>query len=125
LLDSSDGFFVRDKATKERGSKDKEKDIPMRQSRITVALMVGGSSVAAGLEAFERRGGHVLVGTPGRIMDMLNRCSVMDTRRYAYLNRALDFITALPLLVTQTKTLFTKRTNQHSQFTSHHSALKF
>ena len=39
------------------------------------------SDPAQDVSAFKARGGHVLVGTPGRIEDVLKRCATVDLRR--------------------------------------------
>ncbi|GFR50915.1 hypothetical protein Agub_g13233, partial [Astrephomene gubernaculifera] len=44
-------------------------------------LLVGGTDPAQDVAAFKAHGGHVLVGTPGRIEDILKRCPAMDLRR--------------------------------------------
>ncbi|KAI7845551.1 hypothetical protein COHA_000842 [Chlorella ohadii] len=43
-------------------------------------LLVGGTDPAADVAAFKESGGHVLVGTPGRLDDIMQRCSTMDLR---------------------------------------------
>ncbi|GBF93083.1 DEAD-box ATP-dependent RNA helicase [Raphidocelis subcapitata] len=44
-------------------------------------LLVGGTDPAADVAQFRQTGGHVLVGTPGRLDDMMKRCPEMDARR--------------------------------------------
>ncbi|KAG2447782.1 hypothetical protein HYH02_007239 [Chlamydomonas schloesseri] len=44
-------------------------------------LLVGGTDPAQDVAAFKARGGHVMVGTPGRIEDVLKRCAAVDLRR--------------------------------------------
>ncbi|KAF5839103.1 DEAD-domain-containing protein [Dunaliella salina] len=48
---------------------------------LTRQLLVGGTDLAQDILRFREQGGHVLVGTPGRIDDVLKRCPLMDTRR--------------------------------------------
>ncbi|GLC71280.1 hypothetical protein PLESTF_001098500 [Pleodorina starrii] len=48
---------------------------------LTSMLLVGGTDPAQDVAAFKARGAHVLVGTPGRIEDVLKRCSAVDLRR--------------------------------------------
>lgn len=44
-------------------------------------LMVGGTDPAADVAQFKQQGGHVIVGTPGRIDDVIKRCGgAMDVR---------------------------------------------
>eukprot|EP00887_Chlorella_sp_A99_P001671 scaffold8.g1671.t1 len=43
-------------------------------------LLVGGSDPAADVAAFGAEGGHLLVGTPGRLEDVMGRCAAMDLR---------------------------------------------
>ncbi|EFN51762.1 hypothetical protein CHLNCDRAFT_139706 [Chlorella variabilis] len=43
-------------------------------------LLVGGTDPAVDVAAFKEVGGHVLVGTPGRLDDIMQRCTTMDLR---------------------------------------------
>ncbi|KAL4439662.1 hypothetical protein ABPG75_002663 [Micractinium tetrahymenae] len=43
-------------------------------------LLVGGTDPGADVAAFKEGGGHVLVGTPGRLDDVMQRCTTMDLR---------------------------------------------
>ncbi|PSC74559.1 DEAD-box ATP-dependent RNA helicase 18 isoform A [Micractinium conductrix] len=43
-------------------------------------LLVGGSDPAVDVGSFKENGGHVLIGTPGRLDDIMQRCSTMDLR---------------------------------------------
>eukprot|EP00908_Phaeocystis_cordata_P022001 Transcript_4409.p1 GENE.Transcript_4409~~Transcript_4409.p1 ORF type:complete len:659 (+),score=328.87 Transcript_4409:66-2042(+) len=47
---------------------------------LRVALMVGGTDIRADMAAFSERGGNVLVGTPGRLDDLMLRLSEMVLR---------------------------------------------
>ncbi|GIL48809.1 hypothetical protein Vafri_5230, partial [Volvox africanus] len=49
--------------------------------QLTSILLVGGTDPAQDVAALKARGAHVLVGTPGRIEDILKRCTAMDLRR--------------------------------------------
>ena len=50
----------------------------------TPLLLVGGTSVEDCLAAFRKGGAGILVGTPGRVEDMLNNYNVFDTRGEMY-----------------------------------------
>ena len=43
-------------------------------------LLVGGTSVEDCLASFRKGGASIIVGTPGRVEDMLNNYNVFDTR---------------------------------------------
>jgi len=44
------------------------------------ALLVGGSDPSVDVAALKSDGGHVLVGTPGRLDDVLQRCPFLDLK---------------------------------------------
>ncbi|KIZ00196.1 hypothetical protein MNEG_7763 [Monoraphidium neglectum] len=44
-------------------------------------LLVGGTDPAADVALFRERGGQILVGTPGRLDDILKRCADLDPKR--------------------------------------------
>lgn len=41
--------------------------------QFTSSLLIGGTSVQTDIEKFSKNGGHIIVGTPGRLEDILNR----------------------------------------------------
>ncbi|XP_047739678.1 ATP-dependent RNA helicase DDX55-like [Hyalella azteca] len=41
---------------------------------VSSLLLVGGGAVSEDVAKFESNGGHIIVGTPGRIKDIFNRC---------------------------------------------------
>ena len=47
-----------------------------RQPGITCSLFVGGVHISEHINEFREKGGNIVIGTPGRILDMLNRCDV-------------------------------------------------
>ena len=47
---------------------------------MTTALLVGGTDPAADVAALREGGAHVLVGTPGRLDDVLQRCAFLDLK---------------------------------------------
>lgn len=47
---------------------------------LTSLLLVGGSDPAVDVAAFRATGGHVIIGTPGRIDDVMKRCPQMDCK---------------------------------------------
>ena len=65
-------------------------------------LLVGGTSVEDCLEAFRKGGASILVGTPGRVDDMLRNQSVFDVRGESSLARLEVFLVVcmyLPLFL--------------------------
>ncbi|XP_018011873.1 ATP-dependent RNA helicase DDX55-like [Hyalella azteca] len=42
--------------------------------KVSSLLLVGGGNVSEDVAKFESNGGHIIVGTPGRIEDIFNRC---------------------------------------------------
>lgn len=48
--------------------------------KLTHALYIGGNDLDEDIRAFQAGGAHVIVGTPGRLEDLLSRKGVMDTR---------------------------------------------
>ncbi|GAX83788.1 hypothetical protein CEUSTIGMA_g11213.t1 [Chlamydomonas eustigma] len=50
---------------------------------LTAQILVGGTDPALDVSHFKEQGAHVLVGTPGRIDDVIKRCgtSIMDFKR--------------------------------------------
>lgn len=51
----------------------------MRPPSVRPSLLLG-SDPAADVAAFKEGGGHLLVGTPGRLDDVMQRCPTMDLR---------------------------------------------
>jgi len=47
---------------------------------IKCMLLIGGTSIEADIDAFQNIGAQILIGTPGRIMDMLNRCNSISLK---------------------------------------------
>lgn len=45
------------------------------------SLFVGGTSIQECMKTFNENGANIVVGTPGRILDMMNRCSAFNMRR--------------------------------------------
>ncbi|KAL4544588.1 hypothetical protein Ndes2526B_g00544 [Nannochloris sp. 'desiccata'] len=50
--------------------------LPWMQS----VLLVGGTDPAADVAALKSHGGHLLIGTPGRLDDVVQRCSFLDMK---------------------------------------------
>lgn len=48
---------------------------------LTSMLLVGGTDPTQDVATFKDQGGNILIGTPGRIDDIMKRCSSMDTKR--------------------------------------------
>jgi ATP-dependent RNA helicase DDX55/SPB4 len=44
------------------------------------ALLVGGTDPSADVAALKSQGGHLLIGTPGRLDDVVQRCSFLDMK---------------------------------------------
>lgn len=49
-------------------------------ANLSAMLLVGGSDPAQDVARFKEGGGQVLIGTPGRLHDIMTRCAVMDTK---------------------------------------------
>jgi len=45
------------------------------------SLFVGGTSIHECIKDFNDNGANIVVGTPGRILDMMNRCSLFNMRK--------------------------------------------
>ena len=43
-------------------------------------LLVGGAEVKADLKKIEEEGANILIGTPGRLYDIMNRMDVLDLK---------------------------------------------
>ena len=60
------------------------------QPDVRLALMVGGTDVNADVAAFREHGGHVLIGTPGRLDDLMQRLPEMS-ENFA-ISRSIQYI---------------------------------
>jgi len=57
--------------------------------QLRVGLCIGGTSMRDLTELISRRGVHIMVATPGRLMGMLeNRCFNLEVCRYLVLDEA-------------------------------------
>ena len=68
---------------------------------LTLALMVGGTDIGQAMSSYRGEGGNVLIGTPGRLDDLMERLPEMRLRALELLvldeaDRLLDMVT-LPL----------------------------
>ena len=48
--------------------------------RLRCQLFVGGTPIQNDIQEFEKYGAQILVGTPGRMMDIINRCTFMNLK---------------------------------------------
>jgi ATP-dependent RNA helicase DDX55/SPB4 len=48
--------------------------------KLRCSLFVGGTSVQENVKDFEQHGAQVVIGTPGRVMDMHNRCELFSLK---------------------------------------------
>lgn len=48
---------------------------------VRVQLMVGGTDVGQDVQQFLSEGGQVIIGTPGRVDDIMKRCAAMDLKK--------------------------------------------
>jgi len=55
------------------------KKLSEQHKGISCGLFVGGTEVAECVENFEKNGAQVVIGTPGRIVDMQSRCSMFSS----------------------------------------------
>ena len=58
----------------------KKKDASKKPWRLTHQLLVGGTSTQLDSTTFQKNGAHILVGTPGRVEDSLNRMRMISVR---------------------------------------------
>ena len=49
-------------------------------STLKCMLLIGGTSIETDIETFNKFGAQILIGTPGRIMDVLNRCNSINLK---------------------------------------------
>lgn len=47
---------------------------------VNSVLLVGGREVKADMKIIEEEGGNVLIGTPGRLSDIMERMEILDFR---------------------------------------------
>ncbi len=47
-------------------------------SGLVHCLFVGGNSIQECVAEYERNGGNIVIGTPGRILDMQHRCEIIN-----------------------------------------------
>lgn len=50
-------------------------------SDVRARLLVGGTEVAADLQSLKQDGANLLIGTPGRLHDIMERSSFLDFRQ--------------------------------------------
>eukprot|EP01041_Mallomonas_annulata_P012493 gene12493-26300_t len=48
-------------------------------------LLVGGTSVQSSIDDFEKNGAQILIGTPGRTIDLINRCDLFNFKEFEIL----------------------------------------
>ena len=70
LLDSLKGFYQAQDLLKES-----ENDLFLKQ-----LLFIGGTDAREDIQTFQKSGGHILVGTPGRLEDLLKRTSIFKLK---------------------------------------------
>lgn len=78
------------------------------QKRITSQLFIGGNNVVEDVATFNKAGGHILVGTPGRLDDLVKRPQVLNLKEFEVLildeaDRLLDmgFQATLSAIITK------------------------
>ncbi|KAJ3189358.1 hypothetical protein HDU85_002987 [Gaertneriomyces sp. JEL0708] len=56
-------------------------DAPIsRYPCLTTALYIGGSPLQSDIKTFMQTGAHIIIGTPGRLSDLLDRSTIFNTR---------------------------------------------
>lgn len=62
-------------------------------------LLVGGVEVKADMKKIEEEGANILIGTPGRLHDIMNRMDILDFKNFeVYLSLFLTSMDDLRLL---------------------------
>ena len=70
------------------------KQLAAHHTSVSLALMVGGNDIQADLASFRDHGANVLIGTPGRLDDLMERLREMSLRELELL--VLDEVHATP-----------------------------
>lgn len=60
-------------------------------SNIKSILLVGGGEVKADVKRIEEEGANLLIGTPGRLHDIMERVDFLDFRSFEVSTRVLGF----------------------------------
>lgn len=55
-------------------------------SGVQTLLLVGGVDIKVDMKKIEEEGGNVLIGTPGKIFDIMERIDILDFRNLEVLN---------------------------------------
>jgi len=65
---------------------EKEEDLEVEDDKmdedkliITTQLFIGGNSVQEDIQKFQKFGGNIIIGTPGRLEDLLKRHVIFNT----------------------------------------------
>jgi len=58
-----------------------EKDNKMDEDKLIIStqLFIGGNSVQEDIQKFQKNGGNIIIGTPGRLEDLLKRHVIFNT----------------------------------------------
>ncbi|KAJ3312284.1 ATP-dependent RNA helicase ddx55 [Blyttiomyces sp. JEL0837] len=67
------------------GKKLTEQEKAARRKKISCRLFIGGSSVQEDVIAFNKEGGQIIIGTPGRLEDLIKRTGVFNTKELSVL----------------------------------------
>ena len=70
----------------DRNMAEKEEDLEVEDDKmdedkliITTQLFIGGNSVQEDIQKFQKFGGNIIIGTPGRLEDLLKRHVIFNT----------------------------------------------
>lgn len=64
-------------------------------SKVKSILLVGGGEVKADVKRIEEEGANLLIGTPGRLHDIMERVDVLDFRSFEVSTRVFGFEASL------------------------------
>ncbi|KAJ1443400.1 P-loop containing nucleoside triphosphate hydrolase protein [Ochromonadaceae sp. CCMP2298] len=93
-------FEILHRALRDQGGGEGEEEVEMELARqihgvfktfgrfhpaFRCVLLVGGSPVAECVSSFETSGGQILVGTPGRLLDVSTRCPLMCFKKVGFI----------------------------------------
>lgn len=62
-------------------------------------LLVGGVEVKDDMKKIEEEGANILIGTPGRLHDIMNRMDVLDFKNFEVYRPLLNFMDDLALFI--------------------------